>query len=83
MMCNPTQVIVSSHAVRQVPVHPLCVHHRDFPEVRAEGKTPEAAARRLAELLSVTLDSVPSGWHREILQHAIEDVLAFADKQAN
>jgi hypothetical protein len=81
MFCNPSQVIVSPEPMTKIPIHSLCVHHREFPEVRAEGKTPEAAARRLAELLETTLDNAASGWRREILRHAIDDVLAFADKQ--
>jgi hypothetical protein len=81
MICNPDQVIVNCEQETRVPLHSLCVHHREFPEVRAEGRTPEAAARRLAELLAMTLDSAPSDWRREIVQHAIDDVLAFAEKE--
>jgi hypothetical protein len=64
-----------------LPVHASCVHHRDFPEVRGEGRSPEDAAVRLAELLSRTLDNAPSGWRREILERAIGDVRAFAERR--
>jgi hypothetical protein len=78
MMSNPNQVIVMSEDHALHSVHGLSVHHRDFPEVRGEGSSPEDAAARLAELLSRTLDSVPSDCRRETLEHAIEDVRAFA-----
>ena len=80
MICNPNQVIVSCEHETKVPMRALCAHHREFPEVRAEGRTPEAAARRLAELLATTLDNAPSDWRRQIVQRAIEDVRAFAEQ---
>jgi hypothetical protein len=83
MICNPSQVIVSDEIPTKIPIHALCVHHREFPEVRAQGSTPEAAARRLLELLSMTLDSAPSGWRRQGLESAIEDVIAFVDGQCH
>jgi hypothetical protein len=82
MICNPSQVIVSDETLPRIPIHSPCVHHRDFPEVRAQGTTPHAAALRLVELLSVTLDSAPSGWRRESVENAIEDVLAFVERQS-
>jgi hypothetical protein len=55
----------------------LAFHHRDYPEAQGEGCSPEDAAARLIALLSRTLDSAPSDWRRECLEHAIEDVRAF------
>jgi hypothetical protein len=80
MLSNPSQVIVTTepHPLHSVPG--LSAHHRDFPEVRAEGRSPEEAAAWLAELLSRTLDSVPCDCRREILERAIEDVRAFAER---
>jgi hypothetical protein len=78
MMTNPSQVIVTTEDYPFHSVHGLSVHHRDFPEVRGEGSSPEDAAARLAEKLSRTLDSVPSDCRRETLVRAIEDVKAFA-----
>jgi hypothetical protein len=78
MMSDPCPVIVTTgyHAFHSV--HALLVYHRNFPEVRGEGGSPGDAAARLAELLSRTLDDVPSDWRRVILERAIEDVRAFA-----
>jgi hypothetical protein len=78
MMSNPSQVIVMTEEPPIHQLHAASVHHRDFPEVHAEGRSPEDAAVRLAELLSQSLDSAPSQWRREILERAIADVRAFA-----
>ena len=83
MICNPRQVIVSDEMLPLIPIHALCVHHRNFPEVRAQGTTREAAALRLVELLSVTLDSAPSGWRRQNVENAIEDVRAFVEGESH
>ena len=80
MTSNPSQVVVLAEDDQCVLLHGMSAHHRDFPEVRAEGSTPKAAATRLAELLSLTLDSAPSDWRRQSLQQAIEDVQAFAER---
>jgi hypothetical protein len=42
------------------------------------GYSAQDAASRLAGLLSQQLDSGPSGWRRELMLGAIEDVVAFA-----
>jgi hypothetical protein len=53
------------------------VHHRDFPEIRAEGETPAAAANYLASQLTRALDSALTNWRRETLGQAIADIQAF------
>lgn len=78
MTTNPSQVIVSIEHHAFASIHSLTAHHRDFPEVRGVGESAEAAARRLAELLEITLDNAPSDWRRENIEHAIGDVRAFA-----
>ncbi len=57
------------------------VHHRDFPEIRAEGGSPAEAAGHLANQLSRTLDSALTNWRRETIQQAIADVNAFTQEQ--
>ncbi len=54
------------------------VHHRDFPEIRAEGASPSDAAQQLINQLSRALDSALTIWRRETIQNAIDDVEAFA-----
>ena len=54
-------------------------HHSKYPEVCAEGSTPQAAATRLANSVT-TLVSAPSDWRRQSVQQAIADVRAFAER---
>ena len=57
------------------------VHHRDFPEIRAEGGSPEEAAGHLANKLVCTLDSALTDWRRQTLDLAIADVRAYLNQQ--
>ena len=83
MMSNPSQVIVLSGDEQCVLPHGISAHHREFPEVRAEGSSSRAAATRLAELLSLSLDSSPSDWRRQTVIQAIADVRAFAQRDCS
>lgn len=58
------------------------VHHRDFPEIRANGETPAAAAEQLANQLTRALDSALTAWRRESIERAIAEVRAFAEQSA-
>ena len=69
------QVIVTTGAT----AHTAEVHHRDFPEVRAEGETPEVAATHLANQMVKALDSAPP-WRRQAIEQAIADIQAFAHR---
>jgi hypothetical protein len=53
------------------------VHHRDFPEIRAEGGSAREAASHLVNKLACALDSALTDWRREAVDHAIADVKAF------
>ena len=53
------------------------VHHRDFPEIRAEGSSPKDAAANLVNKLACALDSALTDWRRESVDRAIADVKAF------
>lgn len=79
MVSNPSQVIVVTEEQEGVLAHGMSAHHRNFPEVHAEGNSARAAAMRLAELLAMSLDNAPSDWRRQSLEQAIEDVRAFAE----
>lgn len=78
MIQDSGRVVVTAGDRSSVSCHCFVVYHRDFPEVRAEGESPQAAADRLAVLLSRTLDNAPSDWRRESLGRAIEDVRVMA-----
>jgi hypothetical protein len=56
------------------------VNHRDFPEIRAEGESPKAAATNLSNQLVRALDSALTSWRRETIEQAIADVKAFAER---
>jgi hypothetical protein len=56
------------------------IHHRDFPEIRAEGETPSAAATNLANHLTRALDSALTKWRRDAIEQAIAEVQEFAKK---
>ena len=53
------------------------VHHRDFPEVQAEGESTRLAATHLLEHLARELDNIEDAWHRRRLQKAVADLRAF------
>jgi len=80
MLSKLDQVVVSPAEYSALAFHGAEAYHRDFPEVRGEGDSPEDAAARLAGLLARTLDSAPSHWRREHLERAIEDVRAFVNR---
>jgi hypothetical protein len=80
MTLDENRVIVNTEDYAFPAIHCLSVHHRDYPEIRGEGRSPEDAAARLAEHLFRTLDNAPSDWRRENLMRAIEDVRVFATR---
>jgi hypothetical protein len=49
-------------------------HHRDFPEIRAEGDSTEAAVGNLTLQLMRVLDTANTSLDRERLEHALADV---------
>jgi hypothetical protein len=76
METDPSRVIVTIGATAGAAQ----VHHRDFPEIRAQGENPAAAASHLVNQLTRALDSALTNWRRETIQHALADVQAFAEK---
>ncbi|HEX8200396.1 MAG TPA: hypothetical protein VF590_07910 [Isosphaeraceae bacterium] len=77
MDADPSPVIVTTGATARATQ----VHHRDFPEVRAQGETPEVAASHLANQLVRALDSAPP-WRRQRIEQALADVRAFATQHS-
>lgn len=57
------------------------VHHREFPEIRADGENARDAAAHLALQLTRALDSALTPWRRDSLLTAIADVEAFVQVQ--
>ncbi len=75
MATAETRVIVTTGSAGQA--NQACVHHRDFPEIRAEGENPQAAAGQLVNHLTRALDSALTPWRRETIEKAIADVQEF------
>jgi hypothetical protein len=73
MATDESRIIVAVGAT----AHTVSVHHRDFPEIRAEGQNPEDAATHLANQLTRALDSALTQWRRETMNQAIADVRAY------
>ena len=76
MDADPTRVIQSASTSSSN----FIVHHRDFPEIRAEGASPKEAAALLVHQLSRALDSALIDWRRDRVTEAIADVQAFVDQ---
>jgi ribosomal protein L25 (general stress protein Ctc) len=78
MAADPSRVIVTTGATPDA----VRVHHRDFPELQADGESAELAAANLAQDLSREIDVVADDLHREPLQQALADVRAFLERSS-
>ena len=76
MATEQDRVIVTTGSTAQATQ----IHHRDFPEIRAEGESPSAAAYNLANHLTRALDSALTKWRRDAIEQAIAEVNEFAKK---
>ncbi len=77
MDTDPSKVVVTIG----VSASTARVHHRDFPEIHAEGATPKEAASLLVHQLTRALDSALIDWRRDRVNEAIADVQAFIDQE--
>jgi hypothetical protein len=77
MDTHVSQVIVTTSASSSAAI----VHHRDFPEIRAEGGTPKEAASHLVNKLAAALDSALTDWRRNRVDQAIADVKAYVEQE--
>jgi hypothetical protein len=80
MAPDTKQVIITVEAGACPSLFTACAHHRDFPEVKAEGESPRAAATHLAEELAKELDCTPDSWHQGSLQQALTDLCAYVEQ---
>lgn len=76
MSTGEDRVIVSPGATAGL----AAAHHRDFPEIRAEGESPADAASQLLHHLTRALDSALTDWRRTSIEQAIADVKAYAQR---
>lgn len=57
------------------------VHHHEFPELHAEGESSTEAGTQLLHQLRKALDSVQSGFRREAIEKAVDDVKEFIEQE--
>jgi hypothetical protein len=77
MQTQQDRIIVTMGAT----AHGVCVHHHDFPEVRAEGQSTKEAAAHLANKLAASLDTALTDWRRQAVTQAIADVKDFVNRE--
>jgi hypothetical protein len=78
MDTEPSRVIVTISGSSST----ASVHHRDFPEIHAEGGTPKEAATHLIHQLTRALDSALTDWRRDRVNEAIADVQTYVDQES-
>ncbi len=76
MITDPIRVIVTAGST----AHTVQVHHRDIPELNADGESPGTAAVNLAQDLAREIEGVVDDFRREAFQRALADVRAFIDR---
>jgi hypothetical protein len=77
MDTDRNRIIVSPDVCDDRAIHATRLHHRDFPEIHAEGESVAAAGTYLANLLVRALDNAPSDYRRTVAAQALADVRAF------
>jgi hypothetical protein len=78
---HDTPVIVNVGPCECHAVTTTRVHHRDLPELHAEGMTAVEACKHLENLLLRAYDNAPSGFRREAIDRALCDVKEFIASQ--
>ena len=76
-----TRVIVTSGPCECRAVRATHAHHRDFPELHAEGEDATEAGLNLTNLLLRARDNV-GGYRREAIENALLDVKEFVGRDA-
>jgi hypothetical protein len=71
---DPGRVIVTPGSTADA----FLAHHRDIPELRADGATPREAAANLAQDLAREIEGVADHYRRGLFGRALDDVRAFA-----
>ncbi len=83
---HPLERLMDTEADRVIvtpgaTAHTTRVHHRDFPEIQADGQSAKEAATFLASKLTLALDTALTNWRRQTLSSAIADVEAFVQRE--
>ena len=78
MIAVPGERIVAGWTYNAFGMPAFRVHAIDYPEVEAEGRTPDEARDRLVLLLSQAIDYTGEAWKYQPLSIALADARAFA-----
>lgn len=74
MSTDESRLIVEDAMCASCSVHTKRVHHREYPEIRAEcGSLTEAVAYLIIQLTSAR-ENIQSNWRRESIDRAIAEV---------
>jgi hypothetical protein len=71
------RIVVTSGLCPCHAVHTTQVHHRDFPEIWAEGISVEEGAAQLANHLARAQEGARGAWQREEIGLAMADLASF------
>ncbi|MHC5543010.1 hypothetical protein ACYOEI_32715 [Singulisphaera rosea] len=82
MLDDDGLVVVEDGLCHQCAVSTKQIHHRNFPEIRAECGSALDGATHLARRLSLYREGAQNAWHRELLDRAIADVTSFLEALA-
>jgi len=77
---TPEPIVISSTLTEDGAIPLVRVHHRDWPEIHAEGESVETAARNLILQFQKNVDSSTDRWKCEAFRAAMEEVRSFASK---
>jgi hypothetical protein len=72
-VADPGRVVVTTASTPDA----CQVHHRDIPELHADGATPREAAANLAQDLDREIEGVADHHRRELFGRVLDDVRAF------
>jgi len=77
MLHNKDRVVVEDGFCTQRTVPTKQVHHRNFPEIRAECGSVAEGTVHLVSQLSLYREGAQNAWHCELIDGAIADVAEF------
>ncbi|MGD0040802.1 MAG: hypothetical protein ABSE84_10385 [Isosphaeraceae bacterium] len=77
---TPEPIVISSTLAEDGAIPLVRVHHRDWPEIHAEGESVETAARNLILQFQKNADSSTDRWKCEAFETAMEEVRSFESK---
>lgn len=73
------RLIVEDATCAHSSVHTLRVHHREFPEIRAEAGSLAEGITHLIAQLKCAREHVGSQWHRDLMDRAIVEATESLD----